>query len=74
MKEKFAVILLLSFAMQALYALGMYEPFFAFSQLVKPELNFGASVVLTCGFLYCMDIACTRCNGDLSFVPYDCYG
>lgn len=46
MKDKFAVIILLSFAMQALYALGMYEPFFAFSKLVKPELNFGASVVL----------------------------
>jgi hypothetical protein len=24
----------------------MYEPFFAFSSMVKPELNFGASVVL----------------------------
>ncbi len=46
MKDKFAVIILLSFAMQALYALGMYEPFFAFSSLAKPELNFGASVVL----------------------------
>ncbi len=46
MKDKFAVIIFLSFAMQGLYALGMYEPFFAFSPMVKPELNFGASVVL----------------------------
>jgi uncharacterized protein (TIRG00374 family) len=46
MKDKFAVIILLSIAIQGIYALGMYEPFFAFSSLVKPELDFGASVVL----------------------------
>jgi glycosyltransferase 2 family protein len=45
-RDKFFVVLLWSFAIWGLYALGMYEPFFAFHALVKPELNIGAAVVL----------------------------
>ncbi len=45
-KDKFFVVLLWSFAIWGLYALGMYEPFFAFPALAKPELNIGAAVVL----------------------------
>jgi uncharacterized protein (TIRG00374 family) len=45
-RNKFLVVLLWSFAIWGLYALGMYEPFFAFQPLVKPELNIGAAVLL----------------------------
>lgn len=45
-KKRFGIILLLSLTIQGLYALSMYEPFFAFSSMVKPSLDFGASVVL----------------------------
>lgn len=46
MKERFGIIVFLSLAIQGLYALGMYEPFFVFPSMVKPSLDFGASVVL----------------------------
>lgn len=45
-KKRFGLILFLSLTIQGLYALSMYEPFFAFSSMVKPSLDFGASVVL----------------------------
>jgi glycosyltransferase 2 family protein len=45
-KEKFGMILFQSFTIWGLYVLGMYIPFFAFEPLVKPELNFSASVIL----------------------------
>jgi len=46
MKESFFVIILLSLFMQALYALGLYVPFFAFSSMAALKLDFGASVIL----------------------------
>lgn len=46
MREVFGIILLQSFIIWGLYALGMYVPFYAFSELVRPDLDFGASVVL----------------------------
>ncbi len=46
MGKKFGRILLQSFSIWGLYALGMYLPFFAFSALVRPDLDFGAAVVL----------------------------
>ncbi|MCX7984710.1 MAG: flippase-like domain-containing protein [Bacteroidetes bacterium] len=45
-KKRLGIILFLSLTIQALYALGMYEPFFVFTSMVKPSLDFGASVVL----------------------------
>ncbi len=46
MREKFGVILFHSFFIWGLNALVMFVPFFAFSSLMKPELDFGASIVL----------------------------
>jgi uncharacterized membrane protein YbhN (UPF0104 family) len=46
MREKFVIILFQSFIIWGLNALLLYVPFFAFEQLKKPELDFGASVVL----------------------------
>jgi uncharacterized protein (TIRG00374 family) len=46
MKKRFWIILFWSIAIQALYALGMYEPFFAFASMAKPSLDFGAAIVL----------------------------
>jgi hypothetical protein len=44
--KHFWLIMLWSFAIWGLYALGMYEPFFAFPALNKPSLDIGAAVVL----------------------------
>jgi uncharacterized protein (TIRG00374 family) len=46
MKESFFIIIVLSLFMQALYALGLYIPFFAFSSMASLNLDFGASIVL----------------------------
>jgi uncharacterized membrane protein YbhN (UPF0104 family) len=46
MRSQFGIILLQSFLIWGLYALGMYVPFFAFSDLIRPDLDFGAAVVL----------------------------
>jgi glycosyltransferase 2 family protein len=45
-RAKLPEILFHSFLILLLYALGMYIPFFAFPHLVRPELDFGAAVVL----------------------------
>jgi uncharacterized protein (TIRG00374 family) len=45
-RKKFGKIILQSFLIWGLYALGMYIPFYAFSPLVRPDLDFGAAVVL----------------------------
>ena len=44
--KKLARILFQSFIIWGLYALGMYLSFFAFSSLVRQDLDFGAAVVL----------------------------
>ncbi len=46
MKESFIAISLLSLLMQALYALGLYVPFFAFESLAALRPDFGAAVIL----------------------------
>ena len=46
MKESFFAIISLSLLMQALYALGLYIPFFAFSSMAALRVDFGASVIL----------------------------
>jgi hypothetical protein len=46
MRDSFFPIVVLSFLMQALYALGLYIPFFAFSSMAALRLDFGASVIL----------------------------
>ena len=46
MKDSFFMIAFLSLFMQALYALGLYIPFFAFSAMAALKLNFGAAVIL----------------------------
>lgn len=46
MRSQFGIILLQSFLIWGLYALGMFVPFFAFADLIRPDLDFGASVVL----------------------------
>jgi uncharacterized protein (TIRG00374 family) len=46
MRDKFGVILFQSFLIWGINALIMYVPFYAFTALIKPELDFGASVVL----------------------------
>ncbi len=46
MRSQFGIILLQSFLIWGLYALGMFVPFFAFSDLIRPDLDFGASVIL----------------------------
>jgi glycosyltransferase 2 family protein len=45
-RDKLAKILFQSFLIWGLYALGMYLPFFAFTSLVRPDLDFGAAVIL----------------------------
>ncbi len=45
-KNRFGLILFLGLCIQAFYALGMYEPFFAFQEMTKPSLDFGAAVIL----------------------------
>jgi glycosyltransferase 2 family protein len=45
-RDKFGRILAQSFIIWGLYALGMYLPFFAFASLVRPDLDFGAAIVL----------------------------
>lgn len=45
-RDKFGRILVQSFIIWGFYALGMYLPFFAFSSLVRPDLDFGAAIVL----------------------------
>jgi uncharacterized protein (TIRG00374 family) len=46
MRSQFGIILLQSFLIWGFYALGMYIPFFAFADLVRPDLDFGSAVVL----------------------------
>jgi uncharacterized protein (TIRG00374 family) len=46
MRESFLALVVLSFVMQGLYALGLYLPFFAFDSMARLNLDFGASVVL----------------------------
>lgn len=46
MKDRLGAIVIYSLLIWALYALGMYVPFFAFDSLAKIHLDFGASVVL----------------------------
>jgi glycosyltransferase 2 family protein len=46
LRDKFGVILFQSFLIWGLNAVIMFVPFFAFAQLMKPEMDFGASVVL----------------------------
>jgi len=47
LRDKFGVILFQSFLIWALNALIMFVPFFAFAAIIKkPEMDFGASVVL----------------------------
>jgi glycosyltransferase 2 family protein len=45
-RDKLGRILLQSFLIWGLYVLGMYVPFFAFSSLMRPDLDFGAATVL----------------------------
>jgi len=44
--DKFLVILILSLLIYSFYALGLYVPFFAFSNLAHHGLNVGASIIL----------------------------
>jgi uncharacterized membrane protein YbhN (UPF0104 family) len=44
--NKFLVIIVLSLLIYFFYALGLYVPFFAFTQLAGHHLDFGASVIL----------------------------
>jgi glycosyltransferase 2 family protein len=46
MRGKFGVILFQSFMIWGVNALIMFVPFQAFSDLIRPDLNFGASIVL----------------------------
>jgi uncharacterized protein (TIRG00374 family) len=46
LRDKFGVILFLSFLIWALNALIMFVPFFAFAPLVKSGMDFSASIVL----------------------------
>ncbi|MGB2868443.1 MAG: lysylphosphatidylglycerol synthase transmembrane domain-containing protein [Bacteroidota bacterium] len=46
MKDRLGAIVVYSLLIWALYAVGMYVPFFAFDSLAKFNLDFGASVVL----------------------------
>jgi uncharacterized protein (TIRG00374 family) len=47
LRDKFGVIIFQSFLIWGLNALIMFVPFFAFAQIIKkPEMDFGASVVL----------------------------
>jgi uncharacterized protein (TIRG00374 family) len=45
-RKKFLRIIIQSFLIWGLYALGMYVPFYAFGPLVRPDLDFGAAVIL----------------------------
>ncbi len=44
--DKFLMIVVLSLSIYSFYALGLYVPFFAFSNLAHHDLNFGASIIL----------------------------
>lgn len=45
-QKNFWLVLLQSFIIWGINALIMYAPFYAFDALIKPEMNFGASIVL----------------------------
>ncbi|HET9129373.1 MAG TPA: lysylphosphatidylglycerol synthase transmembrane domain-containing protein, partial [Terriglobia bacterium] len=46
LRSSMLVIVAFSLVIQALYALGLYVPFFAFDSMVALHLNFGAAVIL----------------------------